>query len=90
MGRAAPRRAVDFGWGGGARCKGKKRLVSIAPLKLAGLHNVANALAALALSDAIGVAPERLVEPLKSFAGLPHRVEPVAEIAGVRLSLIHI
>ena len=80
---AAPR-AVDYGLSGGALCKGNKPLVSIDTLKLAGLHNVANALAALALSDAIGVAPERLVEPLKSFTGLPHRVEPVAEIAGVR------
>ena len=80
---AAPR-AVDYGLCGGALCKGGKQLVAVDALQLAGLHNVANALAALALCDAIGVAPERVVEPLKSFAGLPHRVQPVAEIAGVR------
>ncbi len=80
---AAPR-AVDFGLAGGALCKGARPLVAVDILKLAGMHNVANALAALALCDAIGVASEGLVEPLKSFSGLPHRVEPVAEIAGVR------
>lgn len=80
---AAPR-PVDYGFTAGALCRGGKPLVAVDALKLAGLHNVANALAALALCDAIGVAPEGLVAPLQSFAGLPHRVEPVAEIAGVR------
>ena len=79
---AAPR-GLDYGLADGAICKGTTALVAVDALKLAGLHNVANAMAALALCDAIGVAPERLVEPLKSFAGLPHRVETVAEINGV-------
>ena len=79
---AAPR-ALDYGVVDGAICKGKTPLVAVDALKLTGLHNAANAMAALALCDAIGVAPERLIEALKSFAGLPHRVEQVAEIAGV-------
>ncbi len=79
---AAPRGA-DYVLVDGRICKGKNPLVAVDALKLAGLHNAANAMAALALCDAIGVAPERLVEPLKSFAGLPHRVEQVAEIAGI-------
>ena len=79
---AAPR-DVDFGLIDGAICKGKIPLVAVDALKLAGLHNAANAMAALALCDAIGVAPERLTESLKSFAGLPHRVEQVAEVDGV-------
>ena len=79
---AAPR-GLDYGLADGAICKGTTVLVAVDALKLAGLHNAANAMAALALCDAIGVAPERLVEPLKSFAGLPHRVETVAEINGV-------
>lgn len=79
---AAPR-DVDFGLIDGAICKGKIPLVAVDALKLAGLHNAANAMAALALCDAIGVAPERLTEPLKSFDGLPHRVEQVAEVDGV-------
>ena len=79
---AAPRSA-DFGFADGAICRGKEKLVALADLKLSGLHNAANAMAALALCEAIGVAPARLIEPLKSFAGLAHRVETVAEIAGV-------
>ena len=79
---AAPR-GLDYGLADGAICKGTTVLVAVDALKLAGLHNAANAMAALALCDAIGVALERLIGPLKSFAGLPHRVETVAEINGV-------
>lgn len=79
---AAPR-AGDFGLVDGVLCQGKAPIVAVDALKLAGLHNAANALAALALCEAVGVAPARLIEPLKSFGGLPHRVETVAEIAGV-------
>ncbi|MBS1141924.1 MAG: UDP-N-acetylmuramoylalanine--D-glutamate ligase [Proteobacteria bacterium] len=80
---AAPR-GLDYGYADGAICRGKEKLVAIDALKLTGLHNAANAMAALALCEAIGVAPaRRLVEPLKTFSGLPHRVETVAEIDGV-------
>ena len=79
---AAPR-GLDFGLVEGAICKGKAALVGIDELKLSGLHNAANAMAALALCEAVGVAPARLLAPLKSFSGLPHRVETVAEIDGV-------
>ncbi|MBS1158266.1 MAG: UDP-N-acetylmuramoylalanine--D-glutamate ligase [Proteobacteria bacterium] len=76
-------RGLDFGLVDGVIRKGGQDLVAIADLKLCGLHNAANAMAALALCEALGIAPERLIEPLKSFAGLPHRVESVAEIGGV-------
>jgi UDP-N-acetylmuramoylalanine--D-glutamate ligase len=76
-------RATDYGLVGGAIVRGGEALVALADLQLSGLHNAANAMAALALCDAVGVAPQRLVEPLKSFRGLPHRVETVAEIGGV-------
>ena len=76
-------RAVDYGIAGGAICRGQAPLVALADLKLSGLHNAANAMAALALGEAVGVDPGRLVAPLKSFKGLPHRVETVDEIAGV-------
>lgn len=77
-------RGDDYGLAGGIICKGKNTLVAVDALKIPGLHNAANAMAALALCEAVGVAPERLVAPLKLFSGLPHRVETVAEIAGVR------
>lgn len=80
---AAPR-GVDFGILDGAIVHGKEHLLALADLQLSGLHNAANAMAALALCEALGVAPARLVAPLKTFKGLPHRVETVAEIGGVR------
>jgi len=79
---AAPR-GVDYGFADGAICRGQQKLVALADLKLSGLHNAANAMAALALCEAVGVEPGRLVEPLKTFKGLAHRVETVAEIGGV-------
>jgi UDP-N-acetylmuramoylalanine--D-glutamate ligase len=47
------------------------------------MHNVANALAALALCSAIDLPMPALLEALRGFRGLPHRVERVAEIDGV-------
>jgi UDP-N-acetylmuramoylalanine--D-glutamate ligase len=79
---AAPR-ALDFGLLNGQIVKGKDLMVTVDALKLSGLHNAANAMAALALCEAIGVPAAKLIEPLKSFAGLPHRVETVAQIDGV-------
>ncbi|MDD2885481.1 MAG: UDP-N-acetylmuramoyl-L-alanine--D-glutamate ligase [Dechloromonas sp.] len=80
---AAPR-GVDYGLLDGVICRGKTPLLAVDRLPLAGLHNAANVMAALALCEAVGVAPERLLGALAAFRGLPHRVEWVAEIAGVR------
>src|SRR5574343_498159 len=79
---AAPR-AVDYGFVDGVVMRGKEKLVALADLQLSGLHNAANAMAALALCECGGVEPARLMAPLKSFKGLAHRVETVAEIGGV-------
>ena len=76
-------RGIDYGFVDGCLTKGNTPLVALSRLHLSGLHNAANALAALALCDAIGIDPERLVGPLENFTGLPHRVETVAEIGGV-------
>lgn len=76
-------RAVDYGFDGKSIVRGKTPLLAVDTLKLSGLHNAANAMAALALCEAVGVAPERVLGALQSFSGLPHRVETVAEIGGV-------
>jgi UDP-N-acetylmuramoylalanine--D-glutamate ligase len=76
-------RALDYGYADGAICRGKSPVVAVNLLQLAGLHNAANAMAALALCEAVGVEPARVVEALKGFKGLAHRVELVADIAGV-------
>jgi UDP-N-acetylmuramoylalanine--D-glutamate ligase len=62
---------------------GATPLMPVRDMRLAGLHNAANALAALALCRAIGLPLAPLLDALRRFAGLPHRVERVAEIRGV-------
>lgn len=59
------------------------RLMAVDELPLTGLHNAVNALAALALSRAVGLPYPPLVDALRHFKGLPHRVERVSEIDGV-------
>ncbi|SCK10912.1 UDP-N-acetylmuramoyl-L-alanine--D-glutamate ligase [Vogesella sp. LIG4] len=54
-----------------------------ADMQLQGLHNAANALAALALCEAIGIERAQLLPALKTFRGLAHRVECVDEFGGV-------
>jgi UDP-N-acetylmuramoylalanine--D-glutamate ligase len=63
--------------------QGGKRLLAVDELPLAGLHNALNALAALALCRAIGCPLPPLLDALREFQGLPHRVQRVAEIDGV-------
>jgi UDP-N-acetylmuramoylalanine--D-glutamate ligase len=63
--------------------QGTQRLLKAGELQIAGLHNVANALAALALCRAIDIPMPALLDALRSFKGLPHRVERVAEMNGL-------
>jgi UDP-N-acetylmuramoylalanine--D-glutamate ligase len=49
-----------------------------------GAHNRENAAAATAAARALGIADEQIAEALRTFPGVPHRLEPVAEIDGVR------
>jgi UDP-N-acetylmuramoylalanine--D-glutamate ligase len=59
-------------------------LLAVSELGLFGKHNVANAMAATAAALAMGIDRDAVREGLRSFAGVPHRLEPVAEIGGVR------
>jgi UDP-N-acetylmuramoylalanine--D-glutamate ligase len=61
-----------------------ERLIDTARMKLAGLHNSANALAALALGEAAGLGMPEMLQALESFPGLTHRSSWVADIDGVR------
>lgn len=83
FGLASPLAERDYGLADGWIVRGNERIVALANLKLAGLHNAANAMAALALCEAVGVEAARLVPALCRFTGLAHRVEFVAEIGGV-------
>jgi UDP-N-acetylmuramoylalanine--D-glutamate ligase len=59
-------------------------LMETARMKISGLHNAANALAALALGEAAGLPMLKMLEALESFPGLPHRSQWIADVAGVR------
>ncbi len=83
----APSSADDFGliskndgtWLG----RGGQAWIAAASVRLQGRHNLANALAAMALADILGVAPEAMQRALSNFAGLPHRCQVVAHHADV-------
>jgi UDP-N-acetylmuramoylalanine--D-glutamate ligase len=53
-------------------------------VRLAGRHNQANALAAMAMGQHLELPMDAMCRVLRRFAGLPHRGEAVAEIQGVR------
>ena len=59
-------------------------LCPVAELALPGEHNLRNAMAVAAAALCAGVAREAIAAGLRSFGGVPHRLERVAEIAGVR------
>jgi UDP-N-acetylmuramoylalanine--D-glutamate ligase len=59
-------------------------LLRVEELGVVGEHNVANAMAVAAAALTMGLDREAVGEGLRSFAGVPHRLEPVAERGGVR------
>ncbi|MFO0113708.1 MAG: UDP-N-acetylmuramoyl-L-alanine--D-glutamate ligase [Betaproteobacteria bacterium] len=78
-----PTKEKNFGLVDGWLVRGSARLMPLADLPVAGLHNAANALAAFALCDAVGVDLMKAADGVKSFAGLPHRSALVSVIKGV-------
>jgi UDP-N-acetylmuramoylalanine--D-glutamate ligase len=65
-------------------CHGFEPVLPSSELALVGRHNVANALAALALGFAAGLPLDAMTGTLRNFGGLPHRCQAVAELNGVR------
>lgn len=85
----APAAAAEFGLrvrDGGELwlARGDHDLMPARDVQLPGRHNIANVLAAMALADALGIAPAAQVSAARAFSGLPHRTELVAERDGVR------
>ncbi|WP_144162759.1 UDP-N-acetylmuramoyl-L-alanine--D-glutamate ligase [Paraburkholderia sp. BCC1885] len=62
---------------------GLKRLMPADALRIRGLHNASNALAAYALARAIDLPGAPLLHGLREYRGEPHRVELIASIEGV-------
>ncbi|MEQ5225021.1 UDP-N-acetylmuramoyl-L-alanine--D-glutamate ligase [Proteus cibi] len=86
-------RCVSFGVGQGdyqldntsriLKVKGEK-VLSTAEMYLSGQHNYTNALAALALADAVGISRTAAIEVLKTYHGLAHRFQLVYSHQNVR------
>ena len=75
----APAAGGDGPW----LAQGDQALMPVGQLPVPGMHNVANALAALALARAIDLPYPPLLDALRGFRGLPHRMQCIAEIDGV-------
>ena len=69
-------------------CKDKagteKDICDLNDIKLRGGHNIGNVLASVAAVSAFGIAAEKICEAIKNFKGVPHRLELVREIDGVK------
>jgi UDP-N-acetylmuramoylalanine--D-glutamate ligase len=63
--------------------RGETPLLRASELKIRGAHNAANALAALALGEALALPLEAMLDELRSFAGLAHRSQWIADVRGV-------
>ena len=75
----------DYHWqaGTGSLHYQEALLMPQTDIPLQGSHNMANVLAALALCESIGLPRDRLLAHVKTFKGLPHRVEKVGEKNGI-------
>ncbi|MGQ0657044.1 MAG: UDP-N-acetylmuramoyl-L-alanine--D-glutamate ligase [Chromatiales bacterium] len=84
---AAPRSEREFGVrrndGGRWLARGEEMLLPVEDLRIKGAHNVANALAALALGTAMELQAAAMTATLRDFGGLPHRCQWVARIESV-------
>jgi UDP-N-acetylmuramoylalanine--D-glutamate ligase len=80
---AGVRRAARYGGGAAATGPGG-RVMPVAEIALLGEHSLSNVLAAVAVGLVAGVAPDAIRGAVAGFRGLPHRLEPVGEIDGVR------
>lgn len=63
--------------------RGSVRLLNEQQVPIKGEHNLMNALAALALGEAVGLPLDGMLATLQGFTGLPHRCEFVAHVAGL-------
>lgn len=79
---------VDFGLlqhqGETWLAEGSEPLLAVNQLKIAGNHNLANALAALALGSAMALPMTAMLSALQEFKGLPHRCRLVRVLNDVR------
>ena len=58
-------------------------LMNIYEMKLLGIHNVENVMAAIAISESFGVPREHILKVVKNFRAVEHRIEYVTTVQGV-------
>jgi UDP-N-acetylmuramoylalanine--D-glutamate ligase len=75
--------SADFGIREGGLMRGSEKIIDAAALPIHGWHNAANALAACALVSTMNLSLGALAAGLKTFKGLPHRLELVGTRGGV-------
>ena len=61
-----------------------EKLIALSDIRLAGMHNVLNIMAALGICQQLGVSPELAVKQLHSFKSAPHRCVEIARVDDVR------
>ncbi len=61
-----------------------KRYIQVDELNLLGVHNFENVMAASAVASAMGVPEDKIIEVLKTFQAVEHRIEYVTEKKGVK------
>lgn len=62
----------------------EEMVLPVSDIPLRGTHNVANVLAATAIAAAAGVGAEAIARAVRAFVAVPHRLEDVADVDGVR------
>lgn len=80
---AGVQRAPRFG-GGVAATGPSGRIMPVGEVALPGEHSLSNVLAAISVALIAGVAPDAIRSAVSSFTGIPHRLETVAVVSGVR------
>ena len=65
-------------------CVGEQIICSVQSLQLVGQHNVENACAAISVAKYLGIDNAQINQALLNFRGLPHRIEFVREVNGVK------
>ena len=79
--------AAEVGWSGGTirwRRQDSEETYSTARMKLTGLHNIENMMAAVVAARLCNVPPPVIQDVIDQFPGLEHRLEMVCEVDGVR------
>ncbi|MCW9025253.1 MAG: UDP-N-acetylmuramoyl-L-alanine--D-glutamate ligase [Gammaproteobacteria bacterium] len=64
-------------------CLGQEKLMAVSELRIKGLHNQSNALAALALGYASGLPVPAMLNALRTYNGLPHRCQWLGDYKGI-------